>query len=598
MPSFALYLTLVGAAVGGVLFLAAVVAPTRWTPVRRSFALLTAVTTVACLTQFTLVAFGPASPQHDPTVVWASWLVFSVTNALITPVLLLFAYTYAYGVFPRGWPMWTVVGLTAVRLGLVLSRPYAGPNVTSPWPGYAAVLGPLSLLMHNLWAVLALAIVLISAWTRETPGARRQALLLLMAGLVVFAASLFGDYAPGHSPVDLGLATMWVLELAFAVELFRYGLADVLPYSVSAVLDDLSDAVVVVGHDGVVREVNELARTWVPQVAPGVRLNEALPAAQLPADFSEALYEFEVTVEGRELWGRTVALSPRHAARLGAVILLADITERRRAERELVELNGQLAKHLMELEAARAQAEDRSRELADANAMLVDAQQAKDRFLANVSHDLRAPLSTIIGFTDVLLAGLTGELTDEQRRQLAIVGAAGRQLLALVDELLDVARMQEGRLELELADEDVAELLDAVVDNMSTLASEKDVTLVAVPVRGRIVIHTDRRRLLQVLQNLVGNAVKFTAQGYVRISASVEGSSVFIDVEDTGPGISPADLGRIFGRFERANEDTRDAAGVGLGLNIALELAHLLGGDIEVTSTVGEGSRFRVVLPA
>ncbi|MBA4790755.1 MAG: PAS domain S-box protein [Pseudomonadota bacterium] len=239
--------------------------------------------------------------------------------------------------------------------------------------------------------------------------------------------------------------------------------------------------------------------------------------------------------------------------------------------------------------------------LRDKNTQLAAAMQAKDRFLATMSHELRTPLNAVIGFTGTLLMGLAGPLNEEQEKQLKTIRSSGRHLLSLINDLLDLARMDADKLDLALERVDCREPVEEVHASMRAQSDAKGLAMILeLPARPCIAT-TDRRAVTQILTNLVGNAVKFCDRGTVRISLRdiLEGSArrVQVAVMDTGVGIKPEDMGMVFDAFSRIEADRTEREGTGLGLNISKRLAERLGGGIEIMSEFGRGSTFTLTLP-
>jgi signal transduction histidine kinase len=237
---------------------------------------------------------------------------------------------------------------------------------------------------------------------------------------------------------------------------------------------------------------------------------------------------------------------------------------------------------------------ERTRELQQAKRAADDANQIKSLFIASVSHDLRTPLTAIIGFADLLLEPRHG---DAERREWAqIVRRSAGQLLELVDDVLDVSKLEAGRLDVERIPTSPWDLVQEVLALMSERARAKGIACEAVW-QGRIpeVIQSDPQRLRQILINLVGNAIKFTESGGVLVAIALLREALQIEVIDTGIGIPPDQLPRLFEAFRQGDASTaRRYGGTGLGLRISRNLAQLLGGDIEVESSAGTGTTFRV----
>ena len=226
------------------------------------------------------------------------------------------------------------------------------------------------------------------------------------------------------------------------------------------------------------------------------------------------------------------------------------------------------------------------------------ADRLKEEFVATVSHELRTPLTSLAGFLDIVLDEDAGPLTDDQQRFLGIARRSTERLTRLVGDLLFVARADAGRLELDLADVDLAALLTECGEEVRALAQYRALEL-AVEVDAPLRVYGDAARLSQLVHNLLGNAIKFTPEGgRVTLRGAPDGGDAVIDVMDTGSGISEDDQERIFERFFRTNAATAQAvSGTGLGLSIAKAIAEAHGGTIDVESEEGAGTTFRIRLP-
>ena len=238
-------------------------------------------------------------------------------------------------------------------------------------------------------------------------------------------------------------------------------------------------------------------------------------------------------------------------------------------------------------------------QLREKNFELEKVSRAKDTFLANMSHELRTPLNAIIGFTGTLLMGLPGELNEEQMRHLRIVESNGKHLLTIINDLLDLAKIESGAVELSLEPVECVAIIESITNSLRPLAMSKGLELVVDMPPAPAIIEADSRALGQILINLVSNAVKFTDQGEVRVSLrhNAELQTAHIAVSDTGPGISNDDLHRIFNAFDRgAPKSTRTTEGTGLGLHISHKLAELIGATIDVSTALGAGSTFTVAV--
>jgi PAS domain S-box-containing protein len=265
-----------------------------------------------------------------------------------------------------------------------------------------------------------------------------------------------------------------------------------------------------------------------------------------------------------------------------------EITDLRRAQRDVFDANARLEETVAQ----------RTQELTIARDRAEQADRAKTAFLSTISHELRTPLNSIIGFTDIVLQELSGPLNDEQRKQLTMVHDSSRLLLDLINEMLDLSRIEAGRLQLHVETFDLRDLLQRRLEALKPQSDAKGLTLDLVVGPEVAAMTSDAKRVAQIVTNLVSNAVKFTVGGGVRLTAHTTGTHVRIQVRDSGPGIAPEDMANLFKPFMQGNDAQRShREGTGLGLAISRQLARALGGDITVTSEVDHGSTFVVTLP-
>ncbi|MBX3607946.1 MAG: PAS domain S-box protein [Piscinibacter sp.] len=359
------------------------------------------------------------------------------------------------------------------------------------------------------------------------------------------------------------------------------------------VLENAPDAIVIVNGTGRIVLFNAQARAlfgYEAEAVIGEPIETLLPHRLRQGHLGQRMGyitspRMRPMGEGRELNGLRasgeefpveISLSPIDTE-VGRLVMSAirDISERKRFERALKEKNDELER----------------------------ASRAKDRFLATMSHELRTPLNAIIGFTGLLLMKIPGPLTADQEKQLGLVQSSGKHLLSLINDLLDLARIESGKVELHYEDVACAPLLDEVLQTLRPAALGKGLRMEIEPVDPALQVAADRRAVQQVLINLASNAVKFTAEGSILMSARrvEQGGRGWVElaVADTGIGISEEDQARLFLAFTQVGQaQSRKVEGTGLGLHLSLKLADLMGGRIDVRSTLGQGSRFALLLPA
>jgi adenylate cyclase len=283
------------------------------------------------------------------------------------------------------------------------------------------------------------------------------------------------------------------------------------------------------------------------------------------------------TFEQQRADGTWLKISERHTEDGGIAAVFTDITELKDTESELRQLVDRLAE---------------AREVAD------KANRTKSAFLANMSHELRTPLNAILGYTELILDDIYGQAPDKMRSVLERIQFSGKHLLGLINDVLDMSKIEAGQLALSLSDYSIQDMVQGVYVAVEPLAESKklaftlDVPHDLPPARG------DERRLSQVLLNLVGNAIKFTDTGEVAVTAAGANSAYTVSVRDTGPGIAAGDQTKIFEEFQQAdNSQTRTKGGTGLGLAIAKRIVEMHGGRLWVESKLGKGSTFSFTVP-
>ena len=479
-------------------------------------------------------------------VVWGTWLLGAVflIAALFTNALLGDVHLYWWGYYPLyGWlgtPFLAYFFLSMIaNLGLFL-REY---RKAEPGTSHARRIRGLSV-----------------------------GLAIAYLGSVDFVAKY------GFAVYPCGYVTLFVFFSICAWTIRRYRLVDITAASTAnTVVNTMTDALLVIDYEGVIRLVNPAARALLgaTDVEPtGRPLTSvagsafSVPLAAVAA--AGTLRNHELTMPNPDGSVATYSLSAstlRDARQdaIATVCLLRDVTEEKLAERALAE--------------AKEQAET--------------ANKAKSEFLANVSHDLRTPLNVIIGYTQLHEEGVFGATTAEQADALRRVRRAVQDQLTLVQDLLDLARIEQGKLSYGLVPVAVGGLAESMRDTMATLLRGRPVTF-AVDIAPDVVVLADPERLRQILTNLLVNAAKFTDTGSVHMTAAYCDDSVIIAVSDTGRGMDPEMRARILEPFVCGDE----GQGWGLGLAIVARLVRLFAGSLTIESTPGQGTTIMVRLPA
>jgi len=356
-------------------------------------------------------------------------------------------------------------------------------------------------------------------------------------------------------------------------------------------LESLPDAIVIVNDSGRIVHVNAQAGQLfghAPQALIGEAMEVLLPA-RLRAQHVPQRSAY-LQAPGQRPMGRGLDLHGLHAdghefpveislspvaldGRRLVISAIRDISDRKAIEQALQQKN-------LELERAN---------------------RAKDHFLATMSHELRTPMNAILGFTGLMLMKLPGPLTDTQERHLQHVQSSGKHLLSLINDLLDLAKIESGHVELACEPVDARPVIEEVVTALRPAAHARQLTLKTDLLPGPVPVMADRRALHQVVLNLTGNAIKFTQQGQVCLRArpsTPDLATVALEVTDTGVGIAPDDVQRLFQAFVQVGDwRTRRGEGTGLGLHLSRKLTDLMGGTLAVTSVLGEGSTFTLTLP-
>lgn len=397
-------------------------------------------------------------------------------------------------------------------------------------------------------------------------------------------------------PLDPTPFAFTITGLLFGWSLIRYRLLDVVPVARDTVIESMSDAMLVVDKQGRIIDVNPAAVRLTGQTNPSVLIgklvSQILPAQksliQAYAQVSEARAEIRVPTATTPL-DFELRISPirnRHGDMTGRVVVLRDITEQKKASTQIQGQNDSLVEANRELAIARREAEE--------------AVRIKSEFVATMSHELRTPLNAIIGYSDIIVGGMAGEINEDVKNFTDRVLVNANNLLSLINDILDLSKIEAGRIELQNTPISVHDLIRTVIYQTKGMAELKNLSFhdeIASDMPE--IVLGDGDRIRQILINLVSNAIKFTEQGGVTIQvACADDARWSLAVSDTGIGVPLHAQEYIFDEFRQADGSTeRQYGGTGLGLAIVRKLVLLMNGTIQLKSVPGTGSTFTVYLP-
>lgn len=436
-----------------------------------------------------------------------------------------------------------------------------------------------------------------------------------MASVYTFPAEMSHEMAAGVNPQVLaniigGVVVSLISLLVFMVFLSRrFDLLNKLKVSegrMRAILDNVGEGIITIDPVGTVHSFNLAAENMfgykaAEVIGQNIKLLMSEPTRSKHDDYLSAYKKTKIkhiinttrTVEAQHKQGQllTIELSITElniSAQLMFTGLLRDVTEKVKAEQELK----QYREHLEVLVG------DRTRELQEARDEALEATRTKSEFLANMSHELRTPLNSIIGFSGIVKDGIAGPVNEEQTKQLTMVYNSARHLLDLINDILDLSKVEAGKMEVYKEEINLHNMVNEVCDLMTPQIEEKNLKLSVELNDAPELYLTDGKMLRQVLLNLLSNAIKFTNEGSVSLNCKIFNSLLQIEIVDTGIGISESNIDHVFDSFKQLDAgDNRLNEGTGLGLAICREFIELLGGYLLAKSEVGNGSVFTMQLP-
>jgi PAS domain S-box-containing protein len=439
--------------------------------------------------------------------------------------------------------------------------------------------------VHAIYAygILLFSAILLARWYNRSPKLYKDQALYLLIGVVApwIANGLYIFFDWPISYLDPTPIAFTLSGASMGWALYRFRLLDILPVARDIIVENMTDAVLVIDRLGRLVDVNAAAIGLMQQKEADVIgkpiIDVLANRRELVQQFSnvdEASTEIQLDIRGK-LTTFDLRLSPlrnRQQEVTGRIVVLRDISA-------LKQIND-------DLKTAREQADELTR--------------LKSQFLATMSHELRTPLNAIIGFSELMLTGMVGDLSDNHYKYQERILSNSKNLLSLINDILDISKIEAGRMELQSQPFDLKEWLDNLVEQNAVLAQDKGIAFShEIDPHLPDVLIGDASRLRQILVNLLANAIKFTPEGMVKLKICKHDKDHWsIIVSDTGIGIPPHKQETIFHEFQQVdNSSTREYGGTGLGLAIVRKFVLMMGGIVRVNSSLGEGSVFTVILP-